>query len=172
MQCSVQTQEAAGANQQRRRMFGKEEQHFHIVQRIAAERKSYHFHSDLAMPLSMCSIQHPFQLLYLKLGMYLEEEQQPTSKHKNVNNRLSSHCKVHEQWFYAELVFALTKINAKFYLVKTAQNSLTFIELAAKSKNICPIYCVGKAFLHNSKNKLLCMFSEGGSDLLEINLSF
>lgn len=81
MQCSVQTQEATEANQQRKRMFGIEEQHFHIVQSIAAEE----LHSDLAMPLSTCSIQHPFQLQYLKSRMYFKEEQQPTTKHKSVS---------------------------------------------------------------------------------------
>lgn len=59
---------------------------------------------------SVSPIQDPFQLQNLKLGMYLEEEQQPPTKHRNVNRRLSSHCKV--QWaknsaICAELVFLL-----------------------------------------------------------------
>lgn len=40
VQSSVQTQEAAGASQQKERMFGIEEQHFHIVQGMAAGQKA------------------------------------------------------------------------------------------------------------------------------------
>lgn len=54
------------------------------------KEESYHFHLDLAMRVSMHLIQHHFQLLCLKLGIYLWEDQQPTTKHKNVNTRLSS----------------------------------------------------------------------------------
>lgn len=115
----MQTQQAAGASQQRERMFGMEE-HFHIVQRVAAEEEvppALWFSSATYR----CSVQHPFQLQCLKLGMHLGEEQQPTTQHRNVSSRLGSHCQLREQWFYAELVFDFTKINAKFYLVKTVR---------------------------------------------------